>query len=119
MSLARRTEAIEPFLAVEVAERAQQLEQQGVDVVHLGYGEPDFAPPGAESFTAMQRRLLPVWERLTREHEGRTAVVVAHGMVKRVLLLSLLGWGVGNWKRVGTTHNVGVCELIHAGGAGR
>jgi aspartate/methionine/tyrosine aminotransferase len=45
MSLARRTEAIEPFLAVEVAERAQQMEQQGVDVVHLGYGEPDFAPP--------------------------------------------------------------------------
>ena len=42
MSLARRTEAIEPFLAVEVAERAQQLEQQGVDVVHLRYGEPDF-----------------------------------------------------------------------------
>ncbi len=45
MSLARRTEAIEPFLAVEVAERAQVLEEQGVDVVHLGYGEPDFAPP--------------------------------------------------------------------------
>ena len=45
MSLARRAEAIEPFLAVEVAERAQALEQQGVDVVHLGYGEPDFAPP--------------------------------------------------------------------------
>ena len=45
MSLARRTEAIEPFLAVEVAERAQKLEEQGVDVVHLGYGEPDFAPP--------------------------------------------------------------------------
>ena len=45
MSLARRTEAIEPFLAVEVAERAQVLEEQGVDVVHLGYGEPDFTPP--------------------------------------------------------------------------
>jgi aspartate/methionine/tyrosine aminotransferase len=36
---------IEPFLAVEVAERAQELERQGIDVVHLGYGEPDFAPP--------------------------------------------------------------------------
>ncbi len=45
MSLARRLQEIEPFLAVEVAERAQLLEQQGVDVVHLGYGEPDFAPP--------------------------------------------------------------------------
>jgi aspartate/methionine/tyrosine aminotransferase len=45
MSLARRLQEIEPFLAVEVAERAQALEGQGVDVVHLGYGEPDFAPP--------------------------------------------------------------------------
>ena len=45
MSLARRLKEIEPFLAVEVAERAELLEQQGVDVVHLGYGEPDFAPP--------------------------------------------------------------------------
>ena len=45
MSLARRVQEIEPFLAVEVAERAQALERLGVDVVHLGYGEPDFAPP--------------------------------------------------------------------------
>jgi aspartate/methionine/tyrosine aminotransferase len=37
---------IEPFLAVEVAERAAVLEAAGVDVVHLEYGEPDFeAPP--------------------------------------------------------------------------
>lgn len=45
MSIARRLQDIEPFLAVEVAERAQELERQGVDIVHLGYGEPDFAPP--------------------------------------------------------------------------
>ena len=45
VNLARRLEEIEPFLAVEVAERAQELERRGVDVVHLGYGEPDFAPP--------------------------------------------------------------------------
>jgi aspartate/methionine/tyrosine aminotransferase len=45
MSLARRLAEIEPFLAVEVAERAEALARQGVDIVHLGYGEPDFAPP--------------------------------------------------------------------------
>jgi aspartate/methionine/tyrosine aminotransferase len=45
VSFARRVQEIEPFLAVEVAERAQELERQGADVVHLGYGEPDFAPP--------------------------------------------------------------------------
>ena len=45
MSLARRLAEIEPFLAVEVAERGQAMERQGIDVVHLEYGEPDFAPP--------------------------------------------------------------------------
>jgi aspartate/methionine/tyrosine aminotransferase len=43
---ARRVRDIEPFLAVEVAERAGTLERAGVDIVHLEYGEPDFdAPP--------------------------------------------------------------------------
>jgi (5-formylfuran-3-yl)methyl phosphate transaminase len=37
---------VEPFLAVEVGERAQALERQGIDIVHLEFGEPDFdAPP--------------------------------------------------------------------------
>jgi aspartate/methionine/tyrosine aminotransferase len=45
MSLAKRLAEIEPFLAVEVAERAQAMEREGIDVVHLEYGEPDFAPP--------------------------------------------------------------------------
>jgi aspartate/methionine/tyrosine aminotransferase len=45
MSFARRLAAIEPFLAVEVAERAQALERDGVDIVHLEYGEPDFEAP--------------------------------------------------------------------------
>jgi (5-formylfuran-3-yl)methyl phosphate transaminase len=30
-----------------VAERAQAMERDGIDVVHLEYGEPDFAPPAA------------------------------------------------------------------------
>ncbi|PYM61299.1 MAG: aspartate aminotransferase [Candidatus Rokuibacteriota bacterium] len=43
--LAPRTEEIEPFLAVEVFERAEELERQGADVVHLEFGEPDFETP--------------------------------------------------------------------------
>jgi aspartate/methionine/tyrosine aminotransferase len=44
-SLARRIAAIEPFLAVEVGERAGALERQGTDVVHFEFGEPDFDAP--------------------------------------------------------------------------
>ena len=44
--MSRRSAEIEPFLAVEVAERALELERQGKDVVYLAFGEPDFeAPP--------------------------------------------------------------------------
>jgi (5-formylfuran-3-yl)methyl phosphate transaminase len=40
-----RVGAIEPFLAVEIAERAQALERAGADIVHLEFGEPDFEAP--------------------------------------------------------------------------
>ncbi len=43
--LAKRTEEITPFLAVEVFERAQELERQGHEVIHLEFGEPDFETP--------------------------------------------------------------------------
>lgn len=43
--IAKRAEEIKPFLAVEVFERAQELERQGHDVVHLEFGEPDFETP--------------------------------------------------------------------------
>ena len=42
---ARRSVEVEPFLAVEIAERAFQLEREGVDIVHLEFGEPDFEAP--------------------------------------------------------------------------
>jgi aspartate/methionine/tyrosine aminotransferase len=45
--IARRAQAVEPFLAVEVFQRAQALERQGIDVVHLEFGEPDFDTPPA------------------------------------------------------------------------
>jgi aspartate/methionine/tyrosine aminotransferase len=43
--LARRAEEIQPFLVMEVMERAQALERAGRSVVHLEVGEPDFPTP--------------------------------------------------------------------------
>ncbi|MBI5628257.1 MAG: pyridoxal phosphate-dependent aminotransferase [Candidatus Rokubacteria bacterium] len=43
--IARRALEIEPFLAVEVFQKAQELERQGLDIIHLEYGEPDFDTP--------------------------------------------------------------------------
>jgi (5-formylfuran-3-yl)methyl phosphate transaminase len=43
--IAKRAQEIEPFVVMEVMERAQQLEAQGEHLVHLEVGEPDFATP--------------------------------------------------------------------------
>jgi len=43
-----RIRAIEPFLAMEVLERANEMERAGAKLIHLEIGEPDFpAPPEA------------------------------------------------------------------------
>src|SRR5690606_12551207 len=46
-SFAARAAAIEPFLAMEVLERALVLERAGARVIHLEIGEPDAEPPPA------------------------------------------------------------------------
>jgi aspartate/methionine/tyrosine aminotransferase len=38
-------EKIPPFIAMDVLERAQALEREGKDVIHLELGEPDFPTP--------------------------------------------------------------------------
>ncbi|MBI3910573.1 MAG: pyridoxal phosphate-dependent aminotransferase [Armatimonadetes bacterium] len=43
--ISRAARSIPPFLAMEVLERAQQLESEGADIVHLELGEPDFDVP--------------------------------------------------------------------------
>jgi 2,3-bisphosphoglycerate-dependent phosphoglycerate mutase len=83
-------------------------------------GDTGYAPPGAESFDAIRARVWPVWERLTAERRGETQVVVAHGVVCKLLLVTLLpGRGVADWRRLGPIHNVGVFELVEEGAAWR
>jgi probable phosphoglycerate mutase len=82
-------------------------------------GNTSFAPAGAESFDDIYRRVLPVWNRLTTEASGRTLVIVAHGIVCRVLLLSLLpDYTIADWSRI-ETDNVALNELLHDGSSWR
>ncbi len=74
--------------------------------------EPSYAPPGSESFDDVRARALPVWERLTATYAGRCLVIVAHGVVCKVLLLSLLpGRSVADWRRLGPITNAALTEL--------
>lgn len=43
--VSRRAGLIRPFIVMDVVARAQQLEAQGRDIVHLEIGDPDFATP--------------------------------------------------------------------------
>ena len=43
--LAKRATDVTPFLAMEIMERAKQLETQGREIIYLCLGEPDFPTP--------------------------------------------------------------------------
>jgi probable phosphoglycerate mutase len=78
-------------------------------------GDTGFAQPGAESFDDIRDRVLPVWQRVTTEHAGKKLVIVAHGVVCRVLVLSLLpGYSIGDWHDI-HIDNVAIHELLRDG----
>lgn len=83
-------------------------------------GETDYAPAGMESFDQIRARVLPVWDRVTLENKGKTIVIVAHGIVVRVILLSVIGgYNAADWPRLGRIANVSISELEGAGGVWR
>jgi aspartate/methionine/tyrosine aminotransferase len=45
--ISKRAESITPFIVMEVLERAREMEAQGIDIIHLEVGEPDFDIPAA------------------------------------------------------------------------
>ncbi len=53
-------------------------------------GDLDYTHEGGESYNDVRRRIVPVLEELSLRHAGETIVVIAHGVVIRVALTSLL-----------------------------
>lgn len=81
-------------------------------------GDITFAPPGAESFFDVQRRSVPILRRLASEYDGRTIIIIAHGHVCRVLLLSLLPEkSSADWDGLGAIRNLAITELSVTGEA--
>jgi len=121
--ISRRACEIEPFLAMEVAERAFQMERQGVDVIHLEIGEPDFAAPPAavaacnEALRAGETRytdsrgLADLRAAIAREHSRRGGVdvdpervIVTSGTSPAMLLVFSLLLEPGDEVILGTPH---------------
>jgi 2,3-bisphosphoglycerate-dependent phosphoglycerate mutase len=53
-------------------------------------GDLDHTHEGGESYNDIRRRIVPVLEELSARHAGETIIVIAHGVVIRVALTSLL-----------------------------
>lgn len=83
-------------------------------------GDRGYTTPGAESFDEIAARVLAAWHRVSAAHPGGRVVVVVHGVVCKVLLLSLLsGWDSTGWVRLGRVANLSVSELFPDGAAWR
>lgn len=50
--ISRRARQTSPFLVMDILERASEMENAGVDVIHHEVGEPDFpVPPSVKEAT--------------------------------------------------------------------
>ena len=64
-TFSHQSQTINPFYVMSILEQAQKLQAQGVDVIHLEIGEPDFATPqgivdaGIEALKQGQTKYTP------------------------------------------------------------
>jgi 2,3-bisphosphoglycerate-dependent phosphoglycerate mutase len=69
---------------------------------HWIAGDLEYSHPGGESYADIRRRVMPILEEIVASHAGRTIIIVAHGVVIRVILTSLLaGYQPGDFDRIG------------------
>lgn len=87
------------------------------DTIHRWMaGETAYTTPGAESFDELRSRLVPAFERIAKRFPDERIVVVAHGVVCKVLLLTLLrDRGPSQWQSLGKVSNLAVSELQYDG----
>jgi aspartate/methionine/tyrosine aminotransferase len=123
MHFAARTLSLEPFLAMEVMERAFAMERAGAHVLHLEVGEPDFAPPRAaveacvaalqagETRYTDSRGLAELREEIAADYQRRFGaaveperVLVASGTSAAMLLVFHLLVEPGDEVVLGTPH---------------
>jgi aspartate/methionine/tyrosine aminotransferase len=102
----RKAEALKPFIAMDVMERAHRMEAEGADIVHFEVGEPDFDTPAcvvAAGISALREGrthytdslgIPPLREAVAAETKARTGVevdpsrvVIASGSSPAMLLL--------------------------------
>ena len=122
-NFAQRTTEMRPFLAMEVMERAFEMERAGEDVIHLEVGEPDFpAHPAAgkaciraiesgQTHYTDSRGLSELREAIADDHRRRFGVdvdpvriIVSNGTSPAMLLVFSFLVGEGDEVVLGDPH---------------
>ena len=122
-NFAQRTTEMRPFLAMEVMERAFEMERAGEDVIHLEVGEPDFpAHPAAgkaciraiesgQTHYTDSRGLSELREAIADDHRRRFGVdvdperiIVSNGTSPAMLLVFSFLVGEGDEVVLGAPH---------------
>jgi len=87
-NISQRTREITPFIVMDVLEKAHSMEREGIDVVHLEVGEPDFDTPSCIKEAAIRALedghthythslgLVELREAICRHYKQRYGVVV-------------------------------------------
>jgi aspartate/methionine/tyrosine aminotransferase len=122
-NFSRRTTEMRPFLAMDVMERAFEMERAGENVIHLELGEPDFpAHPAAakaciraiesgQTHYTDSRGLSELREAISDDHQRRFGVdvepervMVSNGTSPAMLMVFSLLVGEGDEVVLGTPH---------------
>ncbi len=75
-------------------------------------GDIHHSSSGAESYADLQNRIIPIWQRITTVNAGKRIIVVAHGIVNRVIILSVVkNLGLSDWGKIGKIGNTSITEL--------
>ncbi len=78
---------------------------------HWASGDLSFTHEGGESYVDIRTRVVPPFLEIARRHAGQTVIVVAHGVVIRVLLTTLLErYSPRDFDRIGIA-NCGINDL--------
>jgi probable phosphoglycerate mutase len=79
-------------------------------------GEIEYAYAGMESFSQIAARVVPAFHAVARRHAGERVAMIAHGVVCKVLLLSILReYGPADWTRMGRAMNLSLSKLVWNG----
>lgn len=73
-----------------------------------------YVPEGGESFTDLQKRIIPVFNEISLKHEGNV-LIVTHAGVNRVILCYILGMPLSNLFRI--EQSFGCLNILESNGS--